>query len=334
MSIEIPIIDAHGHFGRHMKGPLNRLEDYQNESPKSVLHSVISPGPTPLYVRPGDDRLYVPARWIRNSTDGTFKYVQQYWDSKSLDVLEEHASSINPYMETNNYWLNRAEETNNTHSNHNVIHIMPIHHPILDTVDEVKRLLYDSRTIALKVHGAACAVAPNDIKPEVIDLLKSANKPIIVHTDYNVQEPQTNLQYIYRLNDPRKWVEWAKTTGIKTLITHAARLSQEAISAAKGCDNIVFGYGPDLLIMAEQDRLFKKTDNLMLDFFKLILPEQSDQIIFDFDFGWNTKTGRDWEKRDWSMPERSIEAVESLGYDRKIVSKILYNNAARFFDIG
>lgn len=333
MSKEIPIIDAHGHLGSSFRAPENTLEDYYNEVPKNVIHSVMSPGPTPIYDRNGDGRLFVPARWRIDEKTGKITYRQQYLEKGSLNILEEDESDDNPYAETNDYWINRIEDQNSRGTKPR-IHIMPIHHPRLDTPEEVRRVLGDERVIALKVSGLASATIPEDISPEVVAIIKELNKPIIVHTDHFDGDPKTNLQKIYKANDPRKWVSWAKETGIKTLITHAARLSPEAIHSATGCKNIVFGFGPDLLIMAEQYRLFSRTENLLKDFFELTLPEQSDQVVFDHDYGWNTKNGRDWNDRDWTMSLRTAQTIESLGYGEEMIKKVFFENAARFFDIG
>lgn len=322
---EFQKIDAHGHFGRSFLGPECSIHRYVIEAKKlGIVATIASPGPTPEVIE--DDRIIRPCLWeVRGSTVGYFR------QEIDLSTGEDHIrdSKSNPYHETNLRLIEEARKHNQGNTGHKIL-IMPIHHPILDTPQEVKSLLSLDDTIALKVHGIATFTGPQDIPQSTIDLLNTVGKPIVVHTDMYRVEATHDIHTAYQVNDPVSWVNWARDSGVKTLITHGARLSPEALSLAESTSNIVVGISPDILLMAEPNRLSQDTDDFLFELFSAVSPKK---IVFDVDYGWNVNERNQWGNSDWQVCERVNKAADRAGLGQKDLEKIYYLNAVRFYNI-
>ncbi len=322
-----PKIDAHSHFYAAYQGPRNEIDPYISEAEKINIQACIaSPGPCPEYFL-SNGQLYRPCRW--KYEDGVFRYVQQFCDPESGKVIEEIDSVNNPF-----HFINRRlidESAQRAGKDRVRILVMPLHHPKLDTIQEIAALLRDPNVVALKVHGVAMACSPLDIRLEVARLLLEADKPVIVHTDTYSKPVSSNLQRTYVMNDPIDWVRWGIETGVKVLITHGARLSEEAIALARGHSNIVIGISPGILIQnSDSDRLYRQTSDFERDVLSMVPPEQ---IVFDVDYGWNVINRGIWDIRDWQMEDRINQLADELGLTPADLRKIYYDNSAKFFNI-
>lgn len=320
-------IDAHSHFGKTLKGPDSSLSDYIPEAEKLHISACIaSHGPTPVYSI--GSSLFVPCRWVRKESN-EFEYVEQIYDQETGELLSQKKARINPYHEANMWLLQKAESYNR--KNMVKIYVMVLHHPKLDTTSELIDMISDPNVIAVKLHGVATATGPEDVTPERSRLLLEFGKPVIVHTDTFFGQPINAIRSVQRLNDPRKWVLWARDTGVRTLITHGARLSEEAIRLARDYDNIKIGIGPDLLLESSPDRLFRKTDSVIEDLLKLVQPNQ---LLADIDYGWNVLRTGEWQIRDWNMYDRIEEIGTKVGLTQTEIQMIEYDNAENFYRIN
>ena len=315
-------IDAHSHFGKSFLGPESNIDVYLTHAQEiGVVTALASPGPTPeIHSTNG---IYYPCLW--EVTNGVITYFQQ-WGDVDGTLLKKNIADKNPYHGVNEELFKKVSKLIYGPK----IYVMPIHHPKLDTLLEIKLMLEQRPSVALKVHGISTFTGPEDISPTVIDILRKTNKPIVVHTDLYFGEAAQDIHRAYKLNDPNKWVEWAKETKIKLLITHGARLSETAINLAKKLDNVRIGIAPDLLLMSEPERLALPTEEY-LEFLLKTVP--SDKLIYDIDYGWNVSERNNWSTLDWGMHLRIMETANKLDISDENLQFIFYENSAIFFDI-
>ncbi|MDO8497710.1 MAG: hypothetical protein Q7S61_04160 [bacterium] len=316
-------IDAHGHFGNSFLGPESRMEDYLPEARRiGVVGTIVSPGPTPEIITA--EGIYYPCLWRRDEM-GKMTYFSQ-WSNPNGQVLRTKEAIENPYKDVNELLFRRIQKLNSVPS----IFVMPIHHPKLDTAPGLKETLREYPTVALKIHGISTFTGPEDVPDYTIDILKAEDKPLVVHTDMYRGKITHDVHEAYRLNDPVKWVEWSQETGVRTLITHGARLSDKAIQLASRAENIVIGIAPDILLMSEPDRLAYKPDNYLEALLAMV---PADKLVYDIDFGWNVSERNQWETLDWQMHERIIEAGYKIGLTDRAFEDIFFNNAVEFYNL-
>jgi|GEM_PF-4045521 len=326
MSVEQRKIDAHGHFFKSYLGPESPIDEYWNHTEKiGVVYCVASPGPSPEYETA--QGIFRPAIW-KSDADQHIHFVQQLVNQQTGEIIVERPSEENPYAVINQRLLDTAAERNATHEQK--IFVMPIHHPTLDRDDEILNLIGRQDVAAIKFHGVAAFAGPKEVRPSVIKALNEKQKPIIVHTDYYAGVTSNLFIQACQLNNPIEWVRWAIDTDVSILITHAARLSREALMLAKGHKNIVIGCAPDILQSSEPDHLFQPTNDYYADLFRMI---PSSQIVFDIDYGWNVRERNKWDTNDWDMTNRLEVAAEKTNLKNIDLEAIYFDNASRFFRI-
>lgn len=323
--IERKIIDSHGHFGKSFMGPESSISLYVNEAKKiGVVASIASPGPTPEII---DGSVTTrPCLWEVN--EGVVSYFRQEINS-STGEDSKSTPDVNPYHGVNMNLISEAQKHNKRDVEHKIL-AMPIHQPFLDTKDEIESLLKHKDVIALKLHGISTFTGPNDVSQNTVDSLKRFDKPIIVHTDMYRGEVKFDIHRAYQLNHPLSWVNWARDNKVKTLITHGARLSAEALKLIDSTPNVAVGLSPDLLLMSEQNRLDHNSDEFLFELFSLVSPQK---ILFDIDYGWNVTERNNWEKSDWKMCERINSAALRAGLSQNDLDNIYFNNAVKFYNI-
>lgn len=315
-------IDAHGHFGKSYLGPESSIEGYLSDAEKlGIVACIASPGPTPEITKEG--LLFRPCMWAFKGDE--LIYLEQVCNLEST-VIRESPANVNPYQAVNDSLIAQIDRLVGKVS----IYVMPIHHPILDTAEEISRLLISRKTIALKIHGVSTFTGPEDVNSGIIDTLKRRKKPLVVHTDMYKFEITNPIQKAYRLNDPIKWALWARETKIPTLITHGARLSQEAIQLASEVDNVVIGIAPDLLLGSEPERLAIEADSYLNALLEIVPPNK---LVFDIDYGWNVSERNQWAKRDWKMTDRLEQTAKKIGLKTRDLEDIYFNNAVSFFNL-
>lgn len=314
-------IDAHGHFGPSFLGPESNIEDYIGEARKiGVVATIASPGPTPEITR--GNEIYHPCLW--SVSENGVSYFQQL--SRNGQVVAKADALPNPYHDVNIDLLNKTRAPIGGIQ----ILVMPIHHPILDTPEEVRSMLFEHPSIAMKLHGISTFSGPENVSESTIDSLRKADKPLVVHTDLYTAEVKSPIHAAYQLNDPLQWVLWARQTGVKTLITHGARLSENAINLAISTPNVMIGIAPDLLLMTEPERLAVATNDYLETLLTMVPPYK---LMFDIDFGWNVSERNQWETLDWKMHERMESVCSRIGLSVKTLENVFYNNAVKFYNL-
>lgn len=317
-------IDAHSHFGSTYLGPISSISGYKKKASQIGITDVIaSPGPSPEYIL--DKNIYRPCIWKKYRNQ--IIYVQQIYDNTNKKIIREMPANRNPYAFVNRHLLKQAKIENLKSTPR--IHVMPLHHPLIDTDEEIEEMISLKSTIAIKVHGVATHTSPKNIRETVLRLLKSTNKPLVVHTDTFTEKPTAPIHNAYIMNNPESWVKLAIDKKIKILINHGARLSKKAINLAKNHDNVKIGCSPDLLIMSEPKRLASKTNDFIMFLLRSV---PSNQILFDIDYGWNVGKRNDWKNTEWKIAERIETVGRTLGLKTQQLTDIYYNNALTFFN--
>jgi hypothetical protein len=318
-------IDCHSHFGESFFGPKNLVNTYlQNSRKLNIVASIISPAPTPIIRQ--QDLIRTSCLWRKNGEK--IIYTERKYNKKNGSITELTVKD-NPYNKINSQILKLAKKLNSKNLGPKIF-IAPLHHPKLDTINEVKEITSFEECVALKIHGVSTFTGPKNIKSNIIDLLKKIDKPVIAHVDFFNKKLTDDIHYAYMLNDPFEWITWAKETRIKTVITHGACLSEKAIKLAAKLKNVMINTAPDLLIAKEKERLCLKTKDLLFDLFSQL---PSEKILFDIDYGWNVKQRGQWKLLDWKMCERIEKTAKKIGYITNDLENIYYKNALQFFNI-
>lgn len=319
-------IDAHGHFGPSFLGPQSTMGEYLRQARNiNVVATIASPGPTPELQQ--GSKLYRPCMW--QITNGERVYFEQTVSKVTGEEVSRISVRENPYHDVNTSLIAKVRMVNKKNIGPQVF-VMPIYHPILDTKEEVEKLMNSQSTIALKLHGISTFTGPSDVPSEVIDVLKKSNKPIIVHTDTYTGEVTSPIHTAYKMNESLLWVEWARETGVRTLITHGACLSSKAIELARYTDNVMIGIAPDLLIQNEPERLAIDGSKYLSS---LIIGATPGKLLFDIDYGWNVIERDRWDQMDWNMHLRIVEAARRERISDKQIEDIFINNAIRFYNL-
>lgn len=318
--------DAHSHFGRSYLGPNGDPNFYFREAKNdNVTGCVISYGCTPNLAEGQHFRR--PCLWSYRA-DRSVEYFSNIVNGAG-EELKRTEVGPNPYGEVNRAMIDFSRK-HNQGGGIPRMYVMVLHHPVFDTQREISELTGSEDVIAMKFHGISTFLPPQAISDSTIDVLRRQDKPIIVHTDMYRPEPKYGIHHAYRLNHPLKWIEWAKQSGVKTLITHGARLSDEAISMAKGTENVVIGIAPDLLLQSELERLAHNTDNYLHDLLHMVPPEK---LVFDYDYSYNV-TGRDkWDEIDWTFSDRLLQRMKEAGFSDEQMAKVFMGNAVRFYGL-
>lgn len=204
------------------------------------------------------------------------------------------------------------------------INFVPIIHPMLDNIDYLYYLKEELNVKAFKMHGVAMGFYPEIINENFTKALKEINIPIIVHTDYNKNDPYLIQNY----NQPISWINYFLKNDLKGYITHAARLDFNSFDLINKNENLVIGISPDLMILFNKHRLYYdyKDNETVLNILRDNV--NHDKIMFDIDYSWNVNNGK--EK---VMDFNQIERIKSV-FEEKSCQKILSKNAKNFFKLG
>jgi len=314
-------IDSHSHFGKSFLGPENRPSVYLKRA--DVDASVIAPGACPETIE--DGQTYRPCIW-KIGANGEASYYQQILDATGV-IIESKLSNTNPYQEVNRNLIDTAKYLNI--SQPPSVFVMPLHHPLLDTPEEVSELLKIPEVVALKIHGIATFCGPHDISDKIVDVMLKNDKPFVVHSDFFVGNPSKDIEKAYLFNNALSWIEFAKQTGLKILLTHGARLLPGALEEVNKSKNIRFGIAPDLLLADEHERMASNKPYLET----LLASVSSEKLMYDIDYGWNVSERGMWDKLDWNMPRRLYESAKNLHLKDSDIENIFSNNAVSFFKI-
>lgn len=315
--------DCHSHFFPNAFGPDSDPGLYLNKSAQiGVSRSIISPSPTPRIELKNGTRF--PCLWKWNTRSKKFIYVDRTVDHKD-EIISEEAVMQNPYHDINNklYYYIEQQSTSTE------LFMAYLHHPKLDTSDEVESWLRKPIVKAIKIHGISSATSPADVHSYLPFLAKKYNKPLIVHTDYS-SRIATPIDRLYSSNNPENWITWALKNHVRLFVTHAARLSISALSQINQNDTLRLGCAPDIVLLNEPNRLVNKSESI----YEFVLPRINPQrLLFDIDYGWNVRQRDAWDNNDWSGLDRLNRSLERYGLT-SMADHVLSSGALSFFRLS
>jgi len=316
------ILDAHSHIGLDSFYPFEgTLNEYVTNSVKiGITDSVIMPVTSPaIYF---NNHKFSDLLWQYNSSSKTFTYL-------SFGISDQITNSkvyIHPYASYNNMISVLLNDFVNNNIN---FHFVPLVHPLLDSIEYIEYLL-STNPVAIKIHGIAAGIYPNQVPKEFWNLIKRYDIPIIVHTDFDANTNNSAISILRNENSSLNWVKILDKKNIKGYITHGARLNIKSIDIINHSDLFVVGIGPDSLISLEPERL-ENSDIYLKQLFKLI---SLDKLCFDLDYPWNVKKPISSLKNSKTdLDFDSIERIKNLGLSRSELDKVLFFNASKFYNI-
>ena len=320
------IIDAHSHIGRDsFHAFVGEINEYaEKASAIGITDSLVMPAPAPKI---NINNEIINCLWKYNFSKQEFMF-----NFLGAEYSKNSKACFNPYTLAN-FMLKR--EILNYHS---AIHFyfVPLVHPLFDSLEYIEKLLME-KPKAVKIHGIASGLSPEETSIEFFKLIKQYDIPLIVHTDYDsnqIVNPSSNawaLNYLRNVNTPSKWITFAIKMGIRIYLTHGVRLDHNSIHLVNTTDLFVVGIGPDSLISLEPDRLYYPSS----DYLKVLCDSVSiDKLCFDLDYPWNVnKPISKLTDAKIDLDFGAIERLKSLGLTQNEMDKILWKNSAHFFNI-
>ena len=124
---------------------------------------------------------------------------------------------------------------------------------------------------------------PEAISCDIIRIIKKYDIPLIVHTDYAVDDSSLKNR-MKNLNSAIKWFDFFLKNEIKGYLTHGARLNNEVLRRINNYDNIVIGVGPDLLLQQYSETGLEDNTEYLRCLYDYVDPRR---LLFDVDYNWN-----------------------------------------------
>ena len=224
---------------------------------------------------------------------------------------------VNPYKEVNEY-VSKLIINKKTNKR---LEFIPLIHPTFDTPEYILSLVERYHPLALKIHGVACGIGPNDISKEIIKVLKEMSLPIIVHTDY-CMNPKMAIEYMRQRNNPYDWAMFFLKNDLEGYLTHGCRMDFRTFNLVNKYNNLVVGIGPDLKISYERNRWVNSINDK--EYLQILKNElEISKIMFDIDYSWNIDYNR-------NIDCRPIDRMSDY-FDNDEKYKVLSKNPERFF---
>lgn len=306
------IYDAHSHVGVDAFHTIPcTIEGYLPLAEKLCIGETnLMPVPSPVYTD-SSGTIIKPLIWKFEGDSFHHYRVEENGRSVFLNC------SLNPYSEINDLLRsNMVDQSEDLKLN-----FIPLIHPIYDQTDYVKSLL-DLNPHAVKIHGIASGIFPEQTSPDLLKLLSQRKIPVIIHTDFYTEEPKKPIELLYKNNTASRWLSLFQEYDVKAYITHGARLEENALDIINNSDLFVVGLSPDILITSELKRLSRN-----VSFLETILTEVDiNKVCFDLDYSWNLNN-RESSELDLNLPNRLKKILSG-----KELSSVLYDNAKKFFD--
>ncbi len=277
------IIDCHSHIGMDYHHAYSDVKKYLKYIEKlGVDYGMVMPQVNPLYLNNGD-------------------YVRPNLHSK------------NPYEQINNILYNEIS------SYKNLIYV-PYIHTALDETNYLQELYEKMQPVALKVHGIGSRTTVEDFNPQIIKFLKKYDVPLIIHTDYVIEEKNSELKRLRLGNMAIKWAEFLIKNDIRGTLNHGCSYDKKAFEIVNNSKLIRVGLGPDIIVKNNPNRLVDNINGNYLSDIQNYL--DIDKIVFDIDYNWNTEDYND----DYQIIERY-----KTSFEKKKLKKVLGKNAEEFY---
>lgn len=311
------IIDCHSHFGNDYYCGNIDLDSYIKYCKALGIDiGFLMPTPWPNYFNE-DGKEVTSLIW--EHVNYKIKIYYSVINGKKEQIYK------NPYEQVNLQYFNLIKY-NNTNIR---LEFIPLVHGVSDTPDYLYKLLSKTKPLAVKMHGFASGFSPKDIKPEICDILKYFDLPIILHTSVYNYGYGYGYDTKYWRNEchPYRWVKFLKDNDLKGVLNHGACLNDDSILEVNKSDKLMIGIGPDLDISRDYFKVdVDKEIYNKIGYLKLLKKKVlASKILFDVDFNWNV----DNNKLDYSQIERMSQIWSESELD-----SILYDNAFKYYKLN
>lgn len=185
------------------------------------------------------------------------------------------------------------------------------------------------KPVALKFHGFSGGFFANDVKHDIIEVIKYYDIPLIIHTSvykYNYGYGY-DTKYWRNKCSPKNWFEFLKQHNLKGTLNHGACLDEYVIKMINKSENIMIGIGPDYDIsndpfkVVTDKNIYNKIGYLKL-LKKMANPEK---LLFDVDYNWNIGNNDDLDietiyrvKKNWNY----VDSENILGKNAQFFYKL------------
>lgn len=311
------IIDCHSHFGNDYYCGNVELDDYIKYCKVlGISHAFLMPTPWPKYF---DDDGKEVTSLIWEHMNYKTKIYYSIFNGKKEQIYK------NPYKQVNLKYFDLIKNNNSKIR----LEYIPLVHGVLDTPDYLYELLDNIKPKAIKMHGFASGFSPEEIKPEICEILRCFDLPIILHTSVYNYNYGYGYDTKYWRNEchPNRWVKFLKENNLKGVLNHGACLNDDSILEVNRNDNLMIGIGPDLDILRDFFKvdIDKKTYN-NIGYLKLLKEKVlTCKLLFDVDFNWNIDNGQ--------LDYLQIERFSKIWNESELDS-ILYGNAIKYYKLN
>jgi|SRR3989344_1080897 len=323
----IKILDSQMNFGRNIFGPDSTIEGYLEDAyANGVVKTIMIPTGT-HELRLPNGTIEKSCIWYKDYGKIAFRRILL---DENKNILEEQVNPMNPYSLMNAFCYNKLRELN-IEQGKIMFYFCPKLHPTLDEESEISKYLTFEEVVAFKIQGLSSYTTPKDVPDWLIELLKTSDKPLMIHTDYRVKKRGDGSDMIIRNNKASQWAKWAVQNNLRCYLAHGLCLDPEAMDIVNNSEQFMVGLGPDLMLNQEKNSLVVQNVDYLTYLFNKIKPEN---LCFNYDYRWNVSQRGEWDILDWDAPKRVIKCAKKLGFTENFLKNILYYNAIRFFNIG
>ncbi len=314
------IIDAHSHIGVDYYFNEVSLPEYDNFCQQNNIDiGFLMPMPWPVLI---DNKVKTCSLlWSHDN----YRKINYYRQKNYLGKVTIEEISSNPYKQVNEYYYNMISKE----STKTKIYFIPMIHGVLDEPSYVDDLIKKTKPKAVKFHGFSSGFFAEDVKPELIEIFKYYDIPIILHTSVYNYDDGYGFQTKYWRNkcSPSNWIRFLIDNNLKGTLNHGACLDVDSIKLVNKSENIMIGLGPDLDISHDPYKVCTPKRQFLEEGYLKIIKRLvlADKLLFDLDYCWNIDCD---SKIDYNSQNRIQDTWVYADCE-----KILSENAKRFYKL-
>lgn len=314
------IIDTHSHIGCDYYSGNIDINDYIDFCDKFGINiGFLMPTPWPIICMNGYSKAAL--LWEHEN----YKKINYFSILKYNDKeIKEYIKSPNPYEHINEYYKSLVENKSGSIK----LFFIPLIHGVLDSPDYLEKTISNFTIPAIKMHGFGSGFSPEQIKPELIELLKYYDIPIILHTSvYNYDDGYgASTKYWRNECHPLKWADFLLKNNLRGVLNHGAALNDEAITLVNKNDGLMIGVGPDLDISCDYYKVdISKERYAKIEYLKQLRNMVNvEKILFDIDYNWNIIPNES------TLDSSQLSRFQKVWNDNEMES-ILSKNALNFY---
>ncbi len=314
------IIDAHSHIGKDYYFGESSLFDYDNFCLLNNINiGLLMPMPWPVL----KDKNNSTCALIWEHTN--YEKIHYYKQVNHLGKILKEKILCNPYEKVNKYYFDLISKSNTKTK----IYFVPMIHGVLDDPYYVDNLIKETKPKAIKFHGFSGGFFKEDVKPELIEIFKFYNVPIILHTSVYNYDDGYGLETKFWRNKccPNSWVRFLIDNNLRGTLNHGACLDKEVIKIVNNSENIMIGLGPDLDISLDPYKVcVPKNKYFSLGYLNILKKLVSaDKLLFDLDYNWNVDCCG-------NIDYNSLDRIRNT-WTYSDCEKILSQNAKQFYKL-